>query len=124
MTEPHCTSFELPLRSFAKAHRRTPVRLSLEVKPASRWFASNIPCSNKKRAPKGAPFLFGRIDWTTFTTFKLPLRSFAKAHRRTPVRLSLEVKPASRRFASNIPCSNKKRAPKGAPFLFGRIDPY
>jgi hypothetical protein len=51
----------------------------------------------KKTTRKGGKLLVLN-DWTTFTTLKLHLHSFAIAHRRASARLSLVVKQLPRWF--------------------------
>ena len=106
-----------PLCSFAKAHRRPKVRLSLVVEP---FLQCSLPyCAKKQKTPiRESFFVLVRAQGLALP----PLCSFAKAHRRPKVRLSLVVEPF---LQGSLPyrAKNKKNSRLGAfPFWYARRD--
>ena len=63
---------------------------------------------------------FGRNDWTTFTTFKLHLHSFAIAHRRASARLSFVVKQLPRWFEPTTLVVQQKNPTTRVGLFYGR----
>ena len=101
-----------PLCSFAKAHRRPKVSLSLVVEP---FLQGSLPyrAKNKKKLPFGSFSVLVRAQGLALP----PLCSFAKAHRRPKVRLSLVVEPF---LQCSLPYRAKnKKTPVWELFRFG-----
>ena len=97
-----------PLCSFAKANRRPKVRLSLVVEP---FLQCSLPyrAKNKKTPVWESFFVLVRAQGLASP----PLCSFAKAHRRPKVSLSLVVEPF---LQGSLPyrAKNKKKLPFGS----------
>ena len=88
-------------------------------KQTNMFFLINLcPLKNNKSRPKGRHVVFGRGRKIIFAPLR-SLHSFAIAHRRTPVRLSLVVE-LSCRVQIFAPLKNNKSRPKGRLVVFGR----
>jgi hypothetical protein len=90
-------------------------------KQTNMFFLINLcPLKNNKSRPKGRLVVFGRGRKIIFAPLR-SLHSFAIAHRRTPVRLSLVVE-LSCRVQIFAPLKNNKSRPKGRLVVFGSLN--